>query len=100
MNFKQYMEQRNELMNVAEGLINEGKVKESEAKMQEVKDLDNKWEGVKVANANLNALKDNQKATNIENKSEGIEGGQIVGEFKETVKDDAEIDETAWDKKD
>src|SRR5690625_2792319 len=98
MNFEQYLKQREELMNAAETLIGEGKLEESEAKMQEVKDLDNKWEEIKVANANLNALKDNQVATNIENKTENIAGGEIVGEIKENVKDEATLYENAWAK--
>src|SRR5690625_3900991 len=98
MNFEQYLKQREELMNAAEALIGEGKLEESESKMQEVKDLDNKWEEIKVANANLNALKDNQVATNIENKTENIAGGEIVGEIKENVKDEATLYENAWAK--
>src|SRR5690625_396168 len=98
MTLEQYLEQRNNLMNEAETLIGEGKLEESEAKMSEIKDLDNKWEEIKVANANLNALKDNQVATNIENKTENIAGGEIVGEIKENVKDEATLYENAWAK--
>src|SRR5690625_1290077 len=98
MTFEQYQEERNQLINVAEGLIAEGKIEESEVKMQEVKDLDNKWEGVKIANANLNALKDNQQAVDIEGKSEEIEGGQVVGVIKEEIKDEVKLYENAWAK--
>ena len=38
-----------------------GKIEESQAKMKEVEALDNKWEEVKLANANMNALKDKTK---------------------------------------
>ncbi len=98
MNFEQYLKLRNELTNEAEKLIAESKLDEANAKMKEIEDLDNKWEGVKVANANLNALKDSQKATDIENKSEHVEGGQIVGEMKETVKDEDQLYVNAWAK--
>lgn len=98
MNLKQYLEQRKVLMNEAETMISEGKLEESEAKMQEVKDLDNKWEGVKVANANLEALKDNKEAVSLEDKSENIVGGEIVGEIKETVMDKVSLYENAWAK--
>jgi len=98
MNFEQYLKLRNELTNEAEKLIAENKLDEANAKMKEIEDLDNKWEGVKVANANLNALKDSQKATDIENKSEQVEGGQIVGEMKESVKDETSLYENAWAK--
>src|SRR5699024_11666104 len=98
MKFEQYVEQRNELINQAETLISENKLNESEAKMQEVKDLDNKWEGVKVANANLNALKDDVKVTDIENKAETVVGGKSVGVFNEIVEDDDSLYESAWSK--
>src|SRR5699024_11747928 len=39
-----------------------------------------------------------QKATDIENKSEQVEGGQIVGEMKESVKDETSLYENAWAK--
>ena len=70
MKYNEYLEQRNALMAEVENLINEGKIEDSNAKMEEVKTLDNKWEEIKLANANLNALKDNTKATDIENKSD------------------------------
>lgn len=98
MTIEQYLEQRKGLMNAAEGLIAEGKLEESENKMQDVKDLDNKWEGVKVANANLNALKDNKTATNILNQGVLVEGGLVLDSIKESVKDESEIYENAWAK--
>lgn len=57
MNKKFYMEQRAKLIVSAEEMLNAGEIEKSEAKMQEVKDLDNEFEVVKLANANLNALK-------------------------------------------
>lgn len=98
MTIEQYLEQRKGLMNAAEGLIAENKLEESETKMQEVKDLDNKWEGVKVANANLNALKDNPTATNIENQGVLVEHGLVIDSIKQSVKDESEVYETAWAK--
>lgn len=100
MTKEQYLEQRNEMMAAIEALIGEGKTEEAEAKMKEVEDLDNKWESIKLANANMNALKDKTKATDIANKSEKLEGGTIVDDNK-TVS--SEIDETkayenAWAK--
>ena len=71
MTIEQYNEQRQALLNAIEGHINEGDLEASAAKMKEVEDLDNKWEQVKLANANLNALKDNNKVTNIQNKGGG-----------------------------
>ncbi len=56
MNKQEYLEKRQVLMNEAEGLINEGKIEEGNAKMEEVKKLDNQWEEIAKAQANLNAL--------------------------------------------
>lgn len=75
MNYNEYLEQRNALMAEVEELINAGKINESNAKMEEVKKLDNKWDEIKLANANLNALKDNNKILDLENKNVKIEGG-------------------------
>ncbi|MBE6068842.1 MAG: phage major capsid protein [Clostridium lundense] len=61
MNKEQYLELRNGLYAEAEGLINEGKLEEGQAKMQEITNLDNKFENEAKALANLNALKDNAK---------------------------------------
>lgn len=99
MNKEQYLKMRNELIGNVEALIGEGKIEESETKMQEVKDLDNKWEGIKLANANLNALKDNQTVTDIENKSVEVEGGKSLGNIQEPIKDDKKLYENAWAKK-
>jgi HK97 family phage major capsid protein len=58
-----------------ETLLADGKVEDANAKMKEVEALDSKWEEAKLANANLNALKDNTTVTNLENKSVEIKGG-------------------------
>lgn len=99
MKYNEYLEQRNALMTEVENLINEGKIEDSNAKMEEVKALDNKWEEIKLANANLNALKDNTKATDIENKSEKVEGEKLVEKnIANNVVDDKKVYENAWAK--
>jgi HK97 family phage major capsid protein len=99
MTKEQYLQMRNDLMKQAEAFIAEGKFDESEAKMQEVKDLDNKWEGIKLANANLNALKENSTVTNFENKSSNLSGGKVVENIQETKKvEDQELYKNAWAK--
>lgn len=100
MTKEQYLEQRNELMAAIEKLIGEGKTEEAEAKMKEVEDLDNKWESIKLANANMNALKDKTKATDIANKSEKLEGGTIVDDNKTVTADvdETKVYENAWAK--
>lgn len=99
MNKKQYLEQRNQLIKEAENLIAEGKIKESENKMNEIKDLDAKWEEIKITNANLEALKDNEEIKDITNKHEPVENGKVIGgfEIKET-KDENDLYVDAWAK--
>jgi HK97 family phage major capsid protein len=97
---EKYLEQRNALMAEIESLIAEGKIVESNAKMEEVKELDNQWEQVKLANANLNALKGNKVGIDLENK-----GVELKGEVTEVdtvaqtkTVDQAAVYEVAWAK--
>lgn len=99
MKKEQYKEMRNKLMGEAEALLEEGKGEESEAKMKEIEALDNKWDEIKKANANLNALKDKTKATDLEKKSVDIQGGTVVDVIQEPKKlDEQEAYTTAWAK--
>ena len=88
MNKEKYLEMRNGLYNEAENLINEGKIKEAEGKMKEITDLDNKFENEATAMANLNALKDNAKVTDINNLGTNGVKGTVVDSIDDTVKDD------------
>lgn len=65
MKKEKYLEDRKTLLDEAQVLIDEGKIEDSQAKMKEVEALDNKWEEVKLANANMNALKDKSKVTDL-----------------------------------
>lgn len=99
MNKEKYLEMRNGLMNDAEKLIADGKIEESKAKMKEVEDLDNQWESIKLANANLNALKDNVSVTDLENKSVEVKGGKTVENIQQPkVVDEQKVYENAWAK--
>jgi len=75
MNKKEYLEKRQNLINEAENLINEDKIEEANAKMEEVKQLDNQWEEIAKAQANLNALSE-PKGINITNLAgtRGVDG--------------------------
>ena len=64
MEREEYLQLRNGLYSEAEQLINEGKIEEGEVKMQEITDLDNRFDNEAKALANLNALKDNIKISN------------------------------------
>lgn len=56
MNRKQYEEKRNALVNEAQALLDEGKVDEANAKMEEIKALDEKFEASAKAESDLAAL--------------------------------------------
>lgn len=57
MNRKEYLEKRNGLLTEAEALLNSEDVEGYKAKEQEVKDLDEKFDAISIAQANMNALK-------------------------------------------
>ena len=98
MKLEQYLEQRNTMLKEAEDLIAEGKLEESQAKMEEVERLDAKWEEIKVVNANLEALKDKDELTNIETKTEKVDG-KIIGNIKvDETKNEDDIYVEAWAK--
>ena len=99
MKYNEYLEQRKALMTEVENLINEGKIEDSNAKMEEVKVLDNKFEEIKLANANLNALKDNNKVLDLENKTVKVEGAKVVDNILENkVVNESKAYENAWAK--
>lgn len=100
MTKEMYLEQRNALMADIEALIGEGKIDEANAKMDEVKQLDEQWEQVKLANANLNALKDRTKGIDIQNMGVEPKGGVTVVDavLEPKVVDEAKIYEVAWAK--
>lgn len=88
MNKEQYLQLRNGLYNEAESFINEGKIEEANSKMTEIKDLDNKYEQEAKAAANLNALKDNSKITNIANNSRNVAGAVVLDTTNNTTTED------------
>lgn len=88
MNKEQYLELRNGLYTEAENLINEGKIEEGQAKMNEITDLDNRFENEAKALANLNALKDNVRVSNLNNLSNGPIAGNTISTFGESNSED------------
>ena len=80
MKKEKYLELRNGLYTEAENLINEGKLEEGKAKMQEITELDNKFENEATQLANLAALKDNAKISNIVPINKENKIGEIAGE--------------------
>ena len=99
MNKKEYLEMRNNLLAEAEKLIAEGKTEEAKEKMKEVEDLDNKWEEIKLAQANMNALKDKVTGINLENNSVDVKDLRPVDNVQVTQKvDEKELYKQAWAK--
>lgn len=65
MTKEKYMNDRNALLTEAENLINEGKLEDATAKTKAIEDLDAQFDNEAKALANLNALKDSQKITDL-----------------------------------
>ena len=59
--YEDYKNQRAELMNAAQTLLNDGKMEDFAAKTKEVEELDGKWDEYAKAQADLNALAGTQK---------------------------------------
>ncbi len=88
MNKKAYLEKRAKLLDEAEAFINEGRLEEAEAKEQEIKDLDEKFDKISKAQANFNALKGNAVVV------EDVQDMQVGGDNATPVPtDDKLVDE-------
>ena len=64
MNKKQYEAMRKALMDEAQNLLNNGDAEGAEKKMDEVRELDNKWDAITQAQANFNAMNNEPVAMN------------------------------------
>jgi len=81
---KELLNQRNELLAQGETLVNEGKFEEFNALEEQVNALDAQIEATKLAQANLEALKGSEVATDLENKSQIVEGEKVMTNLKVT----------------
>ncbi len=90
MNKKEYLAKRQGLINEAQTLISDGKVEDANAKMKEVETLDNQWDEIAKAQANLSALNNNPKPVNIAEL--GING--VEGTVVDTLEKNAVANET------
>lgn len=97
MNKQEYLEKRKALLGEAENLLNEGKLEEFEAKEQEIKDLDDQFEKLAKARANMDALKEPVVADSVANMSRG-DDGVLATHNTTTFKNDQEIYLNAWAK--
>ena len=66
MTYNEYLENRKKLTDEAQTMIDAGDLEGSTAKMNEVHDLDKKWDATKEALDNLAALSDEQRAYNVQ----------------------------------
>lgn len=99
MNKEKYLADRKVLLDEVQKLIDEGKIEDSQAKMKDVEALDNKWEETKLANANMNALKDKTKAADLTDESMEVNGGEVVASTaEEKVVNEKENYLNAWAK--
>lgn len=98
MNRKQYEAKRLALMNEAQKLLDAGSVKEANAKMEEVKALDDQWDAIAKAEANLKALnQDPLPALKInEGKLPGREDSETENSIDSSWKSD--VYKSAWAK--
>jgi HK97 family phage major capsid protein len=74
MNKEQYLAQRKTLLDNANQLITDGKIEEANTKMAEIEKLDKDFEAACKAQANLNALNDKARITDIRNKGVVVNG--------------------------
>jgi len=64
-NQQEYTELRNKMIEEANALLNEGNIEASNAKQEEIKQLDNEWDEYAKAQANLNALNNVKPPVNV-----------------------------------
>lgn len=100
MNKKQYEALRRKLMAEAQGLLDAGNVDEANAKMEEVKALDQKWDAVAQAAANIAALNGVQQTAAFAGGMEDSIGGGDGQEDETPAVKALKSDEyrTAWAK--
>jgi HK97 family phage major capsid protein len=96
--YAEYMKKRSELLNEAEQFINEGKLKEYEAKEKEVKELDAKYEATAKAQANINALKEQKPAETVMNLLTEKDGVKVTTTDPVNAKDAKKVYLNAWAK--
>ena len=66
MTYNEYVERRAGLVDEANQLISDAKFEDSEAKMNEIKDLDAQWDKIAEAQANLEALDGEKRVVKME----------------------------------
>lgn len=92
MNKKEYLAKRQGFLNEVRSLLDEGKVEEANAKMEEIKALDNQWKDITRAQANYNALNNDPNAVDVtELGNKNVEGTVIDKLEKDAVVNDTDV---------
>lgn len=98
MTYNEYAESRKNLITEANSLIDAGKLDEANAKMDEVKALDEEWDKTAEAMATARALEGNQRIYNVQNLDDSaaavaVSGGIVTATMNIAQKnmDDTEI---------
>lgn len=87
MTREEYISKRQEMMNVAQQLVAEGKLEEFKAKKGEVEALDTRYEAEAKAQTELDALNAGVKVTAIENQATPV-AGKVIDSTSNTVESD------------
>lgn len=88
MTREEYISKRQEMMNVAQQLVSEGKLEEFKAKKTEVEALDVQFEAEAKAQTELDALNAGVKVTSLENRSTPVMGRTIDSTINTVEGDD------------
>lgn len=86
MKYEVYMSKRNELFDKAQNLIDESKVDEANAVMEEITALDNQYDKEAKVEADMRALADQQRKVNVQNLSAPTVNGPVVDQTAKEVK--------------
>ena len=79
MTYNEYIENRKNLVNEAQAMIDSGDLENAATKNDEIKALDAKWDATKEALDNLAALSDEQRAYNVQELTGAkVENGEAV----------------------
>lgn len=79
MTYEKYLEQRKNIMDAAQALIDEGKIDDANEKMKEAEKLDETWDAITEAQANMRAIQGKQRELDVQNLSGApVEGGMVT----------------------
>lgn len=96
---EKYLKDRADLLAKAEAFLAEGKNEEAQSAMDQITKLDADFEAFKLANANFNALKDNQQIADLTAQSQAVSSVTVVDVANQNATlTDEQVYENAWAK--